>query len=518
MNCEEVQSKLVVYLDREVTTAEQRSIDRHLAWCPVCQHELAALAATQQSVGQALHNLAARTEPSPQALRHLQARLAEEARPSLFKLSMWFSRSVPGTNHTPNPNNTGDQIMRRRNLVLVLMVMIALTVMAVFAAKSFTPVSAQQILERATAAQPAVNATQGIEHIRVEVYGNYQASQDGQAAIRTIAESYLDLQSGKTRWVVTDADTGKVLNAFAFDGSYTYSTRQPTEATASGPLTLYRVPQSSEKVASQLVSKNYVDPSAKAKQLFEQFRSDPGAQVEKQSGADGRPVYILRSQQPAKIIAKNGVQVPMGTTTMIFDAQTYHLLESRTTVQQDGQEVLVNSDKYLADEVLPAETPVVWDLSDLQGVMILDDPQGKHADLLPETVSPEELAAQGQWPYVLAPIPAGFSQEITAAPDQPKDQPFVYVVSYRNQAGDYFAIQSDLGPDSLLQSEFNNESYQTASGLEVHFGQPMQKPKSNQQITSAIVITPDGTRLMVTSSLPRQQIKALLEDLVQPKG
>jgi len=115
-------------------------------------------------------------------------------------------------------------------------------------------------------------------------------------------------------------------------------------------------------------------------------------------------------------------------------------------------------------------------------------------------------------------IPDGFTQEITASPNQPENQPFAYVVSYRNQAGRYFVIEPEIGPDSQLKGEFNEQKYQTASGLVVHLSQPLQAPQSEQPITNALVISPDGSSLFVTSNLPRQQIKALLEEMVQGKG
>ena len=54
------------------------------------------------------------------------------------------------------------------------------------------------------------------------------------------------------------------------------------------------------------------------------------------------------------------------------------MLGNQVTVEKDGQEVLISSQRILADEILPAETRVAWDLSDLPGVKIVDDPGEEH--------------------------------------------------------------------------------------------------------------------------------------------
>ena len=82
MNCREVQERLVAYLDGEVAPSERELIQAHLAGCEVCRKELAALSATRSRVSRFLQMKAAQAAPSPQAWSRLQARLAEEARPS----------------------------------------------------------------------------------------------------------------------------------------------------------------------------------------------------------------------------------------------------------------------------------------------------------------------------------------------------------------------------------------------------------------------------------------------------
>jgi hypothetical protein len=78
MNCEEVRDLLVAYLDDEVTPSEQRLLRDHLAGCPDCQSEMAALRKAQSRVQQSLKAEADRVIAPPHAWSLLQARLAAE--------------------------------------------------------------------------------------------------------------------------------------------------------------------------------------------------------------------------------------------------------------------------------------------------------------------------------------------------------------------------------------------------------------------------------------------------------
>ena len=59
-----------------------------------------------------------------------------------------------------------------------------------------TPVSAQQILERASAAQLAAEANLGIRHVRIEHYQNLLGMSGAQAGNKTMIESYENASSG----------------------------------------------------------------------------------------------------------------------------------------------------------------------------------------------------------------------------------------------------------------------------------------------------------------------------------
>jgi hypothetical protein len=78
MKCKGVDDMLVTYLDGEVTPLERAEIEAHLAVCPACVGELAAMRAVGHQVGATLQAVAAMAAPSPQAWAHLQARLSPQ--------------------------------------------------------------------------------------------------------------------------------------------------------------------------------------------------------------------------------------------------------------------------------------------------------------------------------------------------------------------------------------------------------------------------------------------------------
>ena len=518
MKCNEVQKSLLFYLDNEMVPGDHQAMTRHLAECGACRQAQAALAATRSSVSRALQSLAVDVETPPLALSQLHSRLAKEARPSPAAPSLRSSRQAPGAERMHARYAIGEYLMRKRIMLPVTLAVIIIAFLAFFWARNATPVSAQQILDLASASQPLSQSAQGIEHIRTEGYMNVQADTGEQVVTKTIVESYFDRQSGKVRLVTTDAGSGQVRDASGYDGAFTYSTRQPGDG--SSPLVIYRSPRPNASLDKKNVPPAE-DPGQQARQVFDQFRSNPDVKLQgKQTQPDGRVVYVLRISQEVKIMVNNQVEHTPGFTSMVFDANTYAMLENRTTVQKDGKEVVVISIRYLANELLPAESAVAWDLSDLKGVSIVDDPKGENSDLLPETISPATLAANTSDGYLLETTPEGFELELTAPPKQDPVQPFIYIASYRNAtSGDYFMIQTSASSLDLLGSGFNDETYRTATGLTLNFAKEMSMSESNgKQVTQAYVTAPDGTSFTVTSTLPRQLIKQLAEDLIATKG
>jgi hypothetical protein len=122
MNCQNVREYLLAYLDNEINPSERMLIQSHLAGCDSCQAELTTLSATRSRVSQFLVNRAAQAAPSPQALSHLQAKLAQ--RPSSW-LSLERKRSAPNANPL-QPNQKGFSLMKNKFAFSALALMLIL--------------------------------------------------------------------------------------------------------------------------------------------------------------------------------------------------------------------------------------------------------------------------------------------------------------------------------------------------------------------------------------------------------
>src|ERR1043165_352681 len=132
--------------------------------------------------------------------------------------------------------------MKKRILFSAMGIAMVLALVAVILANTVTNVSAKEILDRAYQAQSQPVPTQGISHIRSEIYSNIEALSEDQG-MDTIEDSYSDLQTGYFRLVTTDSKTGKVLDASAYDGKNTYSQDYKAERSPNEPLAVYRTPQ-----------------------------------------------------------------------------------------------------------------------------------------------------------------------------------------------------------------------------------------------------------------------------------
>ena len=402
--------------------------------------------------------------------------------------------------------------MNKRILASALSAILVLALVAVFMARNTTPVSAQAVLDKAAAAQAVAGPAQGVEHMRNEVYSNIKALPEEQG-IDTIIESYRDLQTGNFRTVTSDKKTGKVLEAASYDGSNTYSQDySQTNTDGNAPLVIYRTPQG--QVAG--LKPEGGAGGSNAQDLFDQMRKDPHVQFAGQeTWADGRSVYALRSEQPIKVLVTGDkVEQPAGTVTMYFDTTSFEMLGDRVAMQKDGKELLISSQTVLVHEVLPAGSKVAWDLSDLQGVRIIDDPDREHGDQLPEVISPQDLAARTKTAYLLESVPAGYSLEISEPQIKPgSGVPYMYIASYSNAADDYFVIQSgDNGqPDQV------DETYTTAGGLVLRFTKDDVSSISGKQYVTAFVEAPGGVSFTISSTLPRETVKAWAEQLVLVK-
>lgn len=525
MKCEQVQILLVSYLNRETTLSERALIQAHLSGCSACREEMSLLSVTQGQISVALQRRAGQAVPAEGAWECLQARLTEDAQPSSSNLGAWFSRLAPDAKQLIQSFFGGVTMYKKWTLFSALAAIAAMTAAVVFSAGMTTNVSAREILDRASAAQSVTAVSNGIQHIKIESY--FLKDLADSAGVKTILDSYGDLQNGNY-WNVTFDANGAVLDVSAYDGTYTYSQDYNVERGNGEPLTIYRTPQNVADL-KPAGSGGVVNDKA----MFEQMRSDPNVQlVGKETWDDGREAYVLQSQQLVKAMANGLVEHPEGLTTIYFDASTYKQIGYRMTMPKDGGELLLMSQKILVDEILPTGTNVPLNLDSLLGVVIVDDPNREHGDLLPEVITPEELAAKTTSGYLLKTTPDGFTLELTAPPKQPEGDPYIYIASYRNEANDYFVIQSGVG----LPSEPSNgscsvvsgvktcsteqvsgntdETYTTTSGLVMHF-MNMQIPEhpADSTMIEAVAEAADGMTFMVTSTLPIETIKAWAEDL-----
>lgn len=253
--------------------------------------------------------------------------------------------------------------------------------------------------------------------------------------------------------------------------------------------------------------------------MFEKMRQDPQVELVGQEKWDnGHTVYVLRSQQEIKLLIEDEMTHPMGLVTFYFDVDTYQLLGNRVTMEKDGKEVLISSQQTLLDEILPTESNIAWDLSDLQSINIVEDPNGEHSlpVKIPSTaISAEDLASKTDSAYLLKTVPDGFSLEVSVLPEQPANEQFFYEARYTNQVGDYFSIRSLGKPleDALKE----DEKYTTASGLVLHFIAQTGDTAKGEEFTLALIKAPNGKTYAIDSTLPRDQVKALAEQLVLVK-
>jgi putative zinc finger protein len=524
MNCEQIQNLLVAYLDGEVTPSEKKLIQAHLSTCTVCQQEYKLLFTARDRVRLALQSRTVHATPKADAWDRFEARLTE-AEKLLSKKEAWFSRRAPNGNRASDPHKKfGGVSMNKRSIFSVMAGVVVLAILAVFVAQNVTPASAsaQQILEHASEFQSQPSVAQGIRHIRSEAYDNLEGKSDRQGE-DTIVETYSNPMNGNFRVVITDKKTGNLLVVFAFDGSNAYN----TEGSKSGQLgaellTVYRSAQNRPSVigtafVNRINGKSSAALDVEAKSMFDRMRQDPHVElVGKETWDNGHTVYVLRSQQEVKSFAEND---PMGLVTLYFDVHTYQLMGSRSSIEKDGKEILISRQQVLLDEVLPVGSHVAWNLSDLQGIHIVDDPNGEHSvfeTLAPNVIPAKALAAKTDSAYLLKTIPEGFSLEVSVLPKQPADQPFFYQAGYTNQAGDYFVIRT-FTDKPLEDTSWADETYTTASGLILYFVNQPSITTRGEEFNGGLMETPNGMTYAIESTLSREQIKALLEDLIQLK-
>jgi hypothetical protein len=508
---------MVAYLDGEIMPSESVLMQAHVATCDTCQKELAALAAMGNRIGPVLKHEAAGAVPSPRAWSRLEARLATEARSSPSRHPTWLRRLLLSAGHIVTHIFAGGLKVRRGFALATVAAVLSLSIAGVFALRQATPVSAQQVLERSYAVQVADNGSQSIQHIRSEVYRNWQAGVGSNPALepesKTIEESYLDPQTGRQRHIITDAASGRIVSVFALDGTYVYNSRSQASG---GALEVYRSKQpGAAQVLKSDISKN---PLPDSQRMFEEARTNPNVQlVGQEKWFDGRQVDVLRFKPQTKGNVNDkqpAAQLNGLVSTLYFDSTTYQLVENRQTVQRDGKDVVVGYDRVLLREALPKTTAVAWDLSDFPNITVTDDPDSKYTDRFMEPVAPKELAARGSSAYVLKTVPEGFEMQLSAPAKPATGEEHMFMVEYRNQSGDYIVMQGGgTVPKNIGDTA---DELKTASGLRLRSlsGRISQEADKGFRY---VVEAPDGSTFTLSSNLPRERVKTLAEELVPLK-
>jgi hypothetical protein len=404
----------------------------------------------------------------------------------------------------------GNSSIPNRFVIPTLAVIALLVLGGYLAFRSTTSVSAQQIIVRASEAQLAAKPSQGIWHIRIENYENPNALMGDQAGITTITDQQFDLTKGMYR-IVTQDTIGRVVQVNADDGEFIYWGIRGDDAVIDAPIEVTRVPRDPKYTKEAPL----YDPAEVEKSIFNQFRENPRVKLEgKSTWRDGGEAYVLSLPNYQTQKQSNGqeAQSYTGETRAVFDVDTYQLLEEKTLLRKDGKDVVIQSVVYLVNEILPQEHDVAWDLSDLNGITFVDKQDVEQTKVIEtKTISEHELAARANG-YVLKTIPEGFSQEIIVT----SEEPFRFEINYTNAAKEFFWMQAIGEVEAgFAETNFYDGSYRTASGLVIYYS-PSQNDNQNKG-TSSLMVAPDGNGFLLMSTMSREQVQSLAEDLVPVK-
>ena len=272
-----------------------------------------------------------------------------------------------------------------------LIAALVLVALGAFLFHNVSRVSAQEILEKAVKAQSVDGPIVGIQHTRTETVSYPDITAGDTASYSYIYDSYYDYQVGRIRWVIMNGDGSKVIDVFSFDGTYTYSADQDWIANPDGDVMPVIRTIEREDALIDIVRD---DANWSAEQVFQMNRNAAGVELMgEETWKDGRKVYVLRSlsrseasaskqlaDNPDAFSTQDGKGEPGQSsgsdfyTYLVFDARTYTLLATRKVIIQNGQELISSVTTSLIDELLPADSQVPWDLSDLAGIQIVDGP------------------------------------------------------------------------------------------------------------------------------------------------
>lgn len=344
MTCAQMQIHLNAFLDNELTPPERTRVQTHLQTCANCRGELAQLSSLQKRVRSTLHHQVATVQPSANAWHKLAPRL----------------QSAP-----PLPQSThGGTFVKRTLFVGTAVAVLVVALLAVWMTQNAKPVSAQEILDRSAQIQQTAQQQGSIQHLQSKIYFNPEAAPSAEQtpgeARTTLWESYHDFANNKARTVIRDANTNAITDIVGTDGVNLYSAK-PEQGTIT---TVYRTPQASD-VAHPIPVKG-----GNEQDTFEQMRRDAAnAHVTQEQWQDGRPIYVLRTEDTG-----NGA-IPT-SSAIYFDSKTYQVLGQDSYATRDGKTTLYYSSRILLNETLPAGAAVAWDMTDIAGIKIVDEPNG----------------------------------------------------------------------------------------------------------------------------------------------
>ena len=205
--------------------------------------------------------------------------------------------------------------MQKRPILAGGMAFLAITMAGILIFNNVTRVSAQEILQRAEAAQASSEAAEGVWHTLIEVYENPSALEGDQAGMTSIMESFIDTSNSLYRYTTVDTN-GTILEASTSDTSFNYYLLQDD------PQTVHREPRTEDDIRKGAAVS---DSSVMAQSLFEHYRHNPRVELLGEEMHDGRQVYVLIDRNFQVSNLPNGQQekVYTGVMQMVFDAQTY---------------------------------------------------------------------------------------------------------------------------------------------------------------------------------------------------
>jgi hypothetical protein len=308
----------------------------------------------------------------------------------------------------------------------------------------------------------------------------------------------------------------KVRSVAGYDGTNTYSSKPLENSQREEILTVYRSPQSRDKIAGL----DNLGPIFTAEQEFDSIRNDPKISLESENEQkDGRNVYVLVTNHPADLLKINEKEIQRDAylERMIFDAKTYELLETETVVKKNGKDIILSSLRFLVRENLSAEAKIKWDMSDLKGIKIENDLDRTKGKLLSEKITREELGRNSKNAYLLERIPQGFDLTITAAPNQKQEPYYDYTAMYKNAAGKYFYIQPV--EDEPVES-FEKEAVdiiEMKDSMKAYIYPESKDPVTGEVFQLTRIKVTEKYTIMISSSLPLDEIKNLMDSLERVK-